>query len=61
MNNIVAMTCGYMDAMKQLKGGTYVSPVATLSETKYNITLEDEPYYLNGCIEAVNKFKLQTK
>ena len=55
------MTCGYMDAMKQLKGGTYVSPVATLSETKYNITLEDEPYYLNGCIEAVNKFKLQTK
>jgi len=37
MDTIVAYECGFLDAMRLLKAGEYISPFVTLDKTTYII------------------------
>jgi hypothetical protein len=53
MSNQVAYECGYLDAMRLLREGRYISPFATLEHTRYIITDGELQSYYEGCRDAV--------
>lgn len=53
MSHQVAYECGYLDADRLLRAGSYISPYATLEHTKYTITDDELPSYYEGCRDAV--------
>jgi hypothetical protein len=57
MNEIVAYECGYLDAMRLLKLGEYISPFVTLDRTQYIIKDHELEAYYQGCISAVANYK----
>jgi hypothetical protein len=57
MNEIVAYECGFLDAMRLLKAGEYISPFVTLDKTTYIIKDHELEAYYQGCISAVANYK----
>jgi hypothetical protein len=57
MNEIVAYECGFLDAMRLLKAGEYISPFVTLDKTKFVIFDHELESYYRGCADAVAQFK----
>lgn len=53
MSNQVAYECGYLDAIRLLREGRYISPYATLEHTRFTITDGELPAYYEGCRDAV--------
>jgi hypothetical protein len=57
MDTIVAYECGFLDAMRLLKSGGYISPFVTLDKTTYIIKDHELESYYRGCADAVAQFK----
>jgi hypothetical protein len=57
MEAIVAYECGYLDAMRLLKLGEYISPFVTLDKTTYIIKDHELEAYYRGCASAVANYK----
>jgi len=57
MDAIVASLCGYLDAMRLLKAGQYISPFVTLERTTYIIKDHELEAYYKGCASAVANYK----
>jgi hypothetical protein len=57
MEQIVSYECGFLDAMRLLKAGEYISPFVTLDKTSYIIKDHELESYYRGCANAVAQFK----
>ena len=57
MNIIVSYECGFLDAMRLLKAGEYISPFVTLDKTTYTIKVHELEAYYKGCADAVAQYK----
>jgi len=57
MEQIVSYECGFLDAMRLLKAGEYISPFVTLDKTAYIIKDHELEAYYKGCADAVAQFK----
>ena len=57
MSEIVAYECGFLDAMRLLRSGEYVSPFVTLEHTTYTIPDHEVQSYYRGCADAVAEYK----
>jgi hypothetical protein len=57
METIVAYECGFLDAMRLLKAGEYISPFVTLDRTQYIIKDHELEAYYRGCAQAVAQYK----
>jgi len=57
MDTIVAYECGFLDAMRLLKAGEYISPFVTLDRTQYIIKDHELEAYYKGCADAVAQYK----
>lgn len=53
MSAQVAYECGFLDATRALRAGTYVSPYLCLEQTYFTITDAEIAFYYQGCIDAV--------
>lgn len=53
MSAQVAYECGFLDATRALRAGTYISPYLCLESTYYTITDAEMCFYYQGCIDAV--------
>ena len=60
MDTIVAYECGFLDAMRLLTAGEYISPFVTLDKTTYIIKDHELEAYYKGCADAVAQFKGMT-
>ena len=61
MNEIVAYECGFLDAIRLLKAGEYISPFVTLDKTTYIIKDNELEAYYKGCAEAVCEYTERPK
>jgi hypothetical protein len=57
MSEIVAYECGFLDAMRLLTAGEYISPFVNFEKTKYIIKDHELEAYYQGCISAVANYK----
>lgn len=57
----VAMECGFVEALALLKTKEYISPTHTLQLSRFNISEEEEPYFYEGCVQAVANTKTNQK
>jgi hypothetical protein len=57
METIVAYECGFLDAMRLLKAGEYMSPFVTLDKTTHIIKDHELESYYRGCADAVSQYK----
>jgi hypothetical protein len=57
MNHQIAYECGYLDADRLLRAGTYISPYATLEHTLFTINDGELQSYYEGCKDAVINHK----
>jgi hypothetical protein len=61
MEQIVSYECGFLDAMRLLKAGEYISPFVTLDRTTYIIKDHELEAYYKGCAEAVWEYTERPK
>jgi hypothetical protein len=53
MSAQVAYECGFLDATRHLRAGTYISPYLCLEHTTFHIPDAEIAFYYQGCIDAV--------
>lgn len=59
MRTLVALECGFLEALALLEKKEYVSPTVTLDQTRFNIQEDEIDFFKEGCIQAVNKYKFK--